>query len=172
MVGTLTVMGTSGVVLVGGLLVLRGGITIGTVLVALAYLGFVYGPLSGLANTIGSIQHALAGVRRVRETLEKSREALEDGRDEPGRLSGRVEFEHVSFAYDGPPVLHDISFVAEPGEFVALVGPSGSGKTTLVSLIPRFYEPASGRVLIDGIDASRYGWAGCAGRSRSCSRKR
>jgi ATP-binding cassette, subfamily B, bacterial len=156
-VGTLTVVGTSGVVLVGGLLVLRGRVTIGTVLVALAYLGFVYGPLSGLANTIGSIQQALAGVRRVRETLGRAREPIDEpGGLEPGRLSGRIEFDHVSFAYDGQPVLHDISFVAEPGEFVAVVGPSGSGKTTLVSLIPRFYEPTAGRVLVDGVEVSRY----------------
>jgi ABC-type multidrug transport system fused ATPase/permease subunit len=158
-VGTLTVVGTSGVVLVGGLLVLRGRLSVGTVLVALAYLGFVYGPLSGLANTIGSIQQALAGVRRVRETLESAREAIDEGGGvgiEPGRLTGRIEFEHVSFAYDDQLVLHDVSFVAEPGDFVALVGPSGSGKTTLVSLIPRFYEPSAGRVLIDGVDASRY----------------
>ncbi|MEN3337196.1 MAG: hypothetical protein V7647_872, partial [Acidobacteriota bacterium] len=156
-IGTLTVVGTSGVVLVGGLLVLRGQVSIGTVLVALAYLGFVYGPLSGLANTVGSIQQALAGVRRVRETLERAREAIDDGGGiEPGRLSGRIQFERVSFGYDGPQVLHDISFVAAPGEFVAIVGPSGSGKTTLVSLIPRFYEPTAGRVLIDGVDASRY----------------
>jgi ABC-type multidrug transport system fused ATPase/permease subunit len=61
-------------------------------------------------------------------------------------LMGRVEFEHVSFAYDDDLMLHDISFVAEPKEVVALVGPSGSGKTTAVSLIPRFYEPTSGRM--------------------------
>jgi ATP-binding cassette subfamily B protein/subfamily B ATP-binding cassette protein MsbA len=156
-VGTLTVMGTSAVVLVGGLLVLRGRITAGTVLVALAYLGFVYGPLSGLANTVGSIQQALAGVRRVRDTLGRVREAIDErGGVEPGRLAGHVEFDHVSFAYDDDLVLHDISFVAEPGEVVALVGPSGSGKTTAVSLIPRFYEPTSGRVLIDGVDVSTY----------------
>jgi ATP-binding cassette subfamily B protein len=156
-VGTMTVVGTSAVVFVGGLLVLRGEVSIGTVLVALAYLGFVYGPLSGLANTIGSIQQALAGVRRVRDTLGQAREAIDEGGGiEPGRLNGRVEFEHVSFGYDAPRVLHDISFVAEPGEFVALVGPSGSGKTTLVSLIPRFYEPTEGRVVIDGLEASRY----------------
>ena len=156
-VGTMTVVGTSAVVFVGGLLVLRGQVSIGTVLVALAYLGFVYGPLSGLANTIGSIQQALVGVRRVRDTLGQAREAIDDGGGiEPGRLRGRIEFDHVSFSYDTPRVLDDITFVAEPGEFVALVGPSGSGKTTLVSLIPRFYEPSEGRILIDGVDASRY----------------
>jgi ABC-type multidrug transport system fused ATPase/permease subunit len=156
-VATFTVLGTSSVVLVGGLLVLRGRLSIGNVLLALAYLGFVYGPLSGLANTTGSMQRALAGVRRVRETLEHAPEITVAGRGvKPSRLSGRIEFEHVSFAYDGRPVLHDVSLVIDPGKFVALVGPSGSGKTTLVSLIPRFYEPVEGRILLDGLPASRY----------------
>jgi ATP-binding cassette subfamily B protein len=155
-VATLTALGTSSVVLTGGLLVLRGRITIGTVLVALAYLGFVYGPLSGLANTTGSIQEAVAGVRRVRETLGKAPELIDGRGINPKQLEGRVEFEHVSFGYDGHEVLHDISFSAGPHEFIALVGPSGSGKTTLVSLIPRFYAPTRGRILIDGTDSGRY----------------
>ena len=157
-VATLTAVGTSGVVLAGGLLVLRGRISIGTVLVALAYLGFVYGPLAGIANTAGSVHQALVGAQRVRETLGAVPEAIvDDGRGvDPRQIVGRVELDHVSFAYDGRQVLHDISFVANPGEVIAIVGPSGSGKTTLVSLIPRFYVPASGRVLIDGLDASAY----------------
>ena len=155
-VATLTAVGTSGVVLTGGLLVLRGRITIGTVLLALAYLGFVYGPLSGLANTTGSIQEAVAGVRRVRETLGKVPEPFDGGGIEPKRLEGRVEFQNVSFAYDGREVLHDISFAAGPHEFIAVVGPSGSGKTTLVSLIPRFFEPTRGRIFIDGVDVTRF----------------
>jgi ABC-type multidrug transport system fused ATPase/permease subunit len=155
-VATLTAVGTSSVVLTGGLLVLRGRITIGTVLVALAYLGFVYGPLSGLANTTGSIQQAVAGVRRVEEVFEQEPELNNETGIEPKRLEGRVEFQHVSFAYDGREVLHDISFAAGPHEFIALVGPSGSGKTTLISLIPRFYDPAGGQILIDGLEASAY----------------
>jgi ABC-type multidrug transport system fused ATPase/permease subunit len=157
MVGNLIVLGTSCVVLVGGLLVLRGRLSVGTMLVALAYLGFVYGPLSGVANTTGTIQQALAGARRVRDTFQLAPEATDEpGAIEPKQLAGRVEFDKVSFAYDGHPVLREISFVANPGELIALVGPSGSGKTTLVSLIPRFYELAAGRILIDGVDAAHY----------------
>ena len=155
-VATLTALGTAIVVLTGGLLVLRGRITIGTVLVALAYLGFVYGPLSGLANTTGSIQQAVAGVERVRETLGTTAEPIDGGGIDPKRLQGRLEFQDVRFSYDGREVLHGVSFTAEPGEFIALVGPSGSGKTTLVSLIPRFYDPTGGRILIDGLDSFRY----------------
>ena len=155
-VGALTILGTSLVVIVGGLLVQRGDLTIGTLLLALAYLGFVYGPLSGIANTAGAIHQALASVGRVRETLAIAAEPGLAGRRLPlERLRGEVAFDNVSFAYDGRVVLHDISFTAQPGEMIALVGRSGAGKTTLISLIPRFYEPTAGRVLLDGLDAAR-----------------
>ncbi|PYR93941.1 MAG: ABC transporter ATP-binding protein [Acidobacteria bacterium] len=154
-VGALTVIGSTLVVIDGGLLVLRGSLTVGAMLVALAYLGFVYGPLSGIANTAGTIQQALAGAARVRETLALTPEHHEGGQRAPDRFRGEVTFDRVSFAYDGRPVLSDVSFSVSSGELVAVVGPSGAGKTTLVSLIPRFYEPSSGTVLIDGIDAAR-----------------
>jgi ATP-binding cassette subfamily B protein len=155
-VGNLIVLGTSLVVLVGGLLVLQGRLTTGTLLVALAYLGFVYGPLSGVANTAGGIQHALAAARRVRETMSLTPEMHDTGRIASGRIEGRVSFEHVSFAYKDRLVLNDVTFTADPGEFLAIVGPSGAGKTTLVSLIPRFYQATSGRVLIDGVDVTEF----------------
>ena len=155
-VGNLIVLGTSLVILVGGLLVLQGTLTTGTLLVAMAYLGFVYGPLSGLANTTGGIQHALAAARRVHDTMTLTPEMEDVGKISAGRLTGRVEFERVTFAYRERPVLQDVSLTAEPGELIAIVGPSGSGKTTLVSLIPRFYQPTSGRVLIDGIDVQDF----------------
>jgi ABC-type multidrug transport system fused ATPase/permease subunit len=140
---------------VGGFGVLNGRLTVGTLLVALAYLGYVYGPLSGIANTIGTIQHALASGRRVREAFAMATE-VHDGTLAPARVGGRIEFRDVTFSYDDHPVLRGVSFTANPGEMTALVGPSGSGKTTLVSLIPRFYDPSSGAVLIDGVDVRRY----------------
>jgi ATP-binding cassette, subfamily B, bacterial len=156
-VGTLTVLGTSLVVLVGGLLVLRGRLSVGDLLVALAYLGFVYGPLSGIANTSGTLHEALASARRVREVLALTPEASDaDTGLAPVRLTGRIEYRNVSFAYDGKPVLRNITFTAEPGEFVAVVGPSGSGKTTLLSLLPRFYEAQAGDVMIDGEEVRNY----------------
>ena len=154
-VGSLTIIGSTLVVIVGGLLVLRGRLTVGTLLVALAYLGFVYGPLSGIATTAGTIQQAFASCRRVLDTLEIAPEPSE-GRIAPpaGRLRGEVTFEHVSFAYRDAVVLDDVSVHADPGEFLALVGPSGAGKTTLASMIPRFYTPTSGHVRVDGIDVA------------------
>ena len=156
-VGALTVLGTSLVILTGGLLVLKGRLTVGDLLVALAYLGFVYGPLSGIANTSGTLQEAFASAERVRAVLRLSPEVREPPNAfAPPRLTGRIEYRNVSFAYDGQPILRDITFTAQPGEFVAIVGPSGSGKTTLVSLLPHFYEASSGEVLIDGVDVRRY----------------
>jgi ATP-binding cassette, subfamily B, bacterial len=150
-VGGLAVMG------IGALHVLDGTISPGTLLVVMAYLGYVYGPMTAIATTSGSIQQALAGARRVRRTLALPRER--DGSEtlDRSRMRGAVRFEHVCFGYDVPgSTLHDVSFSANPGEMVAIVGPSGAGKTTLVSLLTRFVEPDRGRVLIDGVDVSRY----------------
>ena len=155
-----TMIGTSLVLLVGGLHVLRGELTVGSLLVVIAYLGSVYGPLSAIAHTAGSLQEALASTRRVRRTLalipEETDTADERGYN-PARVRGHVVFDHVTFGYDGhAPVLQDVSFEARPGEMVALVGLTGAGKTTAVSMIPRFYDPSAGRVLIDGHDVREY----------------
>jgi ATP-binding cassette subfamily B protein len=157
-VGMLTVCGTSLVLGVGGWLVLSKAITAGTLLLVLAYLGFVYGPLTAIAQTTSSLHHALASARRVRATFE----ILPESHDAPHaisarRITGRVAFDRVSFGYhDNDFALRDLSFTATPGEFIAIVGPSGAGKTTLASLLMRFYEPTSGRILIDDIDARQY----------------
>jgi ABC-type multidrug transport system fused ATPase/permease subunit len=157
-VSTLTAAGTSLVILMGGLSVVRGRISLGTLLVLLAYLGFVYGPLCGIANTTGALQQAVASARRVRETFGLSTDASDGpGAVEAERVRGEVVFDRVSFAYeDGTAVLRDVSFTARPGELVALVGLSGAGKTTIVSLITRFYEVTGGRILLDGRDIRSY----------------
>ena len=157
LINLVTVAGGLAVMGVGGMHVLDGVITPGTLLVVMAYLGYVYGPMTAIATTAGGIQQALAGARRVQQTL-----ALPAERDgtavlERGRMRGGIAFDHVSFGYDAPgSTLRDVTFTVAPGEMVAIVGPSGAGKTTLVSMLTRFVEPDSGRVLIDGVDASTY----------------
>ncbi len=157
-VTAITLTGTALVLVVGGLHVMDGRLTVGGLLVVIAYLAAVYNPLSSIASTIGSLQQAIVSARRVREILALAPEQL----DAPGALdatgiAGHIRFERVSFAYDDQqPVLQDVSFLARPGEMVALVGLTGAGKTTLASLIPRFFDPTAGRVLVDGVEVSRY----------------
>ena len=157
-VTTITVLGTALVLIVGGRHVMRGQMTIGDLTVVIAYLGAVYGPLSAIAHTTGQLQGALAGAKRVRAMFAMVPETVDvPGAADASRIVGDVRFEGVGFSYpDGTAVLHDIAFQARPGEMVALVGLTGAGKTTLVSLIPRFYDPTAGRVLIDGIDTHQY----------------
>jgi ABC-type multidrug transport system fused ATPase/permease subunit len=157
-VGAITLCGSSLVLALGAVHVIDGRITVGTLLVIIAYLSFVYGPLTAIATMTGSLQHALASARRVREVLVLPRE----GRDEeytlePNRFRGAVRFVDVTFGYGpGRPVLDRVSFEVKPGQTVALVGLSGAGKTTLVRLLGRFYEPTMGQVFIDGVDVRRF----------------
>jgi ABC-type multidrug transport system fused ATPase/permease subunit len=154
-----TIVGTMLVLWVGGMHVLRGELTLGSLLVVVAYLESVYGPLSAIAHTAGSLQEAFASARRVRRTLDAAPEfgPTAGGGLSPARIRGHVVFDRVSFGYDRhAAVLQSISFEAKPGETVALVGLTGSGKTTAVSMIPRFYDPQEGRVLVDGHDVRAY----------------
>ncbi len=157
-VTVITILGTALVLIVGGLHVIRGELTVGRLMVVISYLGAVYGPLAAIAHTTGQLQGAVAGARRVRAMFAMTPETLDP--PEPvgaGAIRGDVRFEDVAFSYpDGTAVLQDITFVARPGEMVALVGLTGAGKTTLVSLLPRFYDPTAGRVLVDGIDLRRF----------------
>ncbi|HUR32754.1 MAG TPA: ABC transporter ATP-binding protein [Vicinamibacterales bacterium] len=157
-VATTTILGTALVMIVGGLHVMRGQMTVGSLIVVLSYLGAVYNPLSSIAFTTGQLQSAIAGARRVRAMLALDPET-DDAPDaiEAGNVRGDIVFEQVGFAYpDKTQVLNDISFEARPGQMVAVVGLTGAGKTTLVSLIPRFFDPTTGRVLIDGVDVRKY----------------
>jgi subfamily B ATP-binding cassette protein MsbA len=110
-------------------------------------------PMKQLSQIPTVAQQALAASDRLFEVLDSPTELMTDkGTRSVDGFHDTVAFERVSFAYEAEPVLTDIEFTARKGEVIALVGPSGAGKSTLVDLIPRFYEPTSGRILVDGID--------------------
>ncbi|MCR5343313.1 MAG: ABC transporter ATP-binding protein/permease [Butyrivibrio sp.] len=147
-------LGTILVVGFGGYLAYQGGIDVEDIVAFLLYLSLFYGPITGMANLLENMQQSMAGAERVLAVLDTPCEI----QDKPGArdirdVSGDIQFEHVSFSYgDDIPVLKDVSFHCEPGKMLALVGPTGVGKTTLTQLISRFYEPTSGKILIDGND--------------------
>jgi subfamily B ATP-binding cassette protein MsbA len=110
-------------------------------------------PLKQLSQMPTTAQQSLAAAERLFAVMDQSTEPqLDRGTRSVDAFRDGVEFERVTFAYDAEPVLSDVSFKAKRGDVVALVGPSGAGKSTLVDLIPRFYEPSSGRILLDGVD--------------------
>ena len=157
-VTVITLAGTALVLIVGGLHVLGGTLTLGSLLVVVAYLAAVYNPISEIAHTTGSLRQAMVSARRVRDIFALTPEPL-DAPDaiDGAEISGHLRFDHVSFSYDSDrPVLDDVSFEAHPGELLALVGLTGAGKTTIANLIPRLFAPSAGQILIDEVDVSRY----------------
>ena len=147
-------IGTVLVVGFGGYLAMTTSLPVADIVAFMLYLGMFYGPVAGLANLLESTQQALAGAERVMTILDAPLEiADKPGAVDAGRVAGSITFEHVDFSYqEGQPVLEDVSFECGAGKMLALVGPTGVGKTTLTQLISRFYEPDSGRILIDGKD--------------------
>lgn len=155
-VGLLMASGTALLYYVGSLHVLNGSLAIGELIVFVTYLAMLYQPVEQIAYTAWALETAAAGAQRCFEILDRPDEVPD--RPDAGALkavSGRISFDHVSFDYSGArPILRDVSVEIEPGEAVAVVGGTGAGKSTLLSLIPRFYDPAAGRVLIDGQDVA------------------
>jgi ATP-binding cassette subfamily B protein len=139
---------------VGGVLVLKGIVTVGLVATFLTYTQRLSQPLLQVANLMNTVQAALAGAERVFDVI-NHRPELRDKLDALPlqQIQGDVVFDHVDFGYlKGVPVLHDVSLHALPGQMMALVGPTGAGKTTMVSILSRFYDIQAGRILIDGTD--------------------
>jgi ABC-type multidrug transport system fused ATPase/permease subunit len=157
-VNSATAAGTALVLGVGAYHVMQGQLTVGQLLVIMAYIAAVYKPLETISTTIGSLQEHLVNLRCALDVLD----TVPDIRDTPhartiAKINGRVTFENVNFSYEGrTDTLNNISFEAAPGQVVAVVGPTGAGKTTMLSLLPRFYAPSSGRILLDGVDVSDY----------------
>lgn len=147
-------LGTVIVLIAGPLLAMKTGLSISEVVAFLLYLNLFYTPISTLTRVVEDMQQALAGAERVFEVLDTDPVI----KDKPhakkvGKLTGSIEFQNVSFSYKGDiPVLDNISFKVKQGQMIALVGPTGVGKTTVSALIARFYDPDSGKILMDGID--------------------
>ena len=152
--GLLTTLGTAAVMWAAAMRVLDGRLTIGTALVFLAYLGTLQWQLSAFAAIYTTLQHAGASIDRVSEMFTAADRVIErPGAPPLPRVRGDVVFENVAFAYrSGEPVLRGISLTANAGDVIAIVGSTGAGKSTLVGLVPRFFDPDRGRILIDGHD--------------------
>ncbi|HVY61863.1 MAG TPA: ABC transporter ATP-binding protein, partial [Planctomycetota bacterium] len=150
--------GALGMMGVGALCVFEGRLTVGDLIVFVSYVGMLYGPLSTLSYLAGTISGARASLERVIEVLDELPEVRdrEGAKPLPEPISGAIELRGVSFAYSGAGAgagtLRDVNLTIRPGEKVAIVGPTGAGKSTLVALVPRFYDPAQGSVLVDGHD--------------------
>jgi ATP-binding cassette subfamily B protein/subfamily B ATP-binding cassette protein MsbA len=149
-----TACGTAAILWVGTNSALAGRLTVGDILIFLAYLTALYGPLEAMMYAPSTTQGAAGSARRVLEVLETRREV----EDRPGarridRLSGHVRIARVTFGYERHrPILNDVTLEVGPGETLAIVGPTGAGKSTLAGLVPRFHDPWSGCVTIDGTD--------------------
>jgi ABC-type multidrug transport system fused ATPase/permease subunit len=142
----------------GTALIVAGTMTAGALTVYLAYLAKFFKPVKDLATMTSAIAQTTVALERIQKIL--SADAIirerQDAAD-PGRVRGAIAFENIAFGYDDETqVLRDVSFKIEPGQVVGIVGPTGSGKSTVLSLLPRFYDPSGGRILIDGVDVATF----------------
>src|SRR5258705_6008251 len=145
----------------GTSLIVAGKLTVGALTVFLAYLTKFFKPVQDLAKMTNTIAQTAIGLERIQRILDA--DAIIPERPDArtvGPQQGDIRFEHIAFGYDAnAPVLRDVCLTIAHGQHVGVVGPTGSGKSTIVSLIPRFYEPASGRITIDGVELRDYSLA-------------
>jgi ATP-binding cassette subfamily B multidrug efflux pump len=150
----LSTLAISIVVGYGGWMVIAGQASLGMIVAFLGYVQQFFWPIQQLGQLYTQAQSALAAAERIFELIDEPVDMLPPAHPvRLERVAGRIQFEDVEFAYEPDhPVLQGVSFVAEPGQTIALVGPTGAGKTTIVSLITRFYDVTAGRITLDGID--------------------
>jgi subfamily B ATP-binding cassette protein MsbA len=158
MVDLLVAVGTCLVLGYGARLVLNGGFTTGQLVIFIFYLGKTYKPMKDLSKLTNTVSKALISFERIQELLDMESRVRDLPHARPAdRFAGAMEFDQVTFSYDGQtPILSGVSLRIEPGQVAAIVGPSGTGKTTIAGLIPRFYDPQAGRILIDGHDIREF----------------
>lgn len=157
-VGLTIAVGMALTLFIGGFHVRSNRITLGDLVLVMAYLAQLYTPLAMTTNKIGALQSALASIERAFSVFGEPAEVIErpDARA-LARAKGSVIFQHVSFGHrDNSPVLENVSFEVAAGSSVGIVGKTGAGKTTLVNLLSRFYDPTDGHVLLDGVDIREY----------------
>jgi ATP-binding cassette subfamily B protein len=157
-VEVIVAIGTCLVLGYGARLALGGELSAGVLIVFLMYLGKMYKPMRDLSKMADTVSKAMVGYERIQEVLDiESLVRNMPGARRAPTFTGQIEFNKVSFGYDADKaILKDVSFKVEAGQVAGIVGPSGSGKTTIVSLIPRFYDPTSGQIVIEGADIRRY----------------
>lgn len=150
----LSILSLSIIIAVGGDSVLKGAISIGTLYIFIQYIGSFFDPIQELAEQLGTLQSAMASAEKIFTILDE--DPLIVNPEEPWNLpgvKGRIEFDHVWFAYEGENwILKDVSFVIEPGQRAAFVGATGAGKSSILNLIGRYYDINRGRITIDGVD--------------------
>jgi ATP-binding cassette, subfamily B, bacterial len=153
-VNMITSVGSTFVLGLGGYHVIQGRLTVGTMLVLIAYIAAVYKPLETISYTIGALQDRFVNLQITFDVLDTEPDIKDSPHAvETKAVQGNVKFEDVDFSYSaGIPTLKAISFEARAGNVIGIVGPTGAGKSTLVSLLPRFYDINKGRILLDGVD--------------------
>lgn len=155
-VGLVTSIGTAAIMWIGGNLAIQGKLSVGTILVFLAYLASLYGPLNSIAYTASTIQGTAANIDRILEIIETPVEVSDHPDAKELKIQGHVRYSTVGFGYNpNVPTIREITFDASPSQVIAIVGPTGAGKTTIVNLLVRFYDAASGAITIDGLDIRR-----------------
>jgi ABC-type bacteriocin/lantibiotic exporter with double-glycine peptidase domain len=150
----LVIVATSTVMYFGGTAAMQGKMSFGELLIFMTYMGYLLGPIEGLVHQITSRNQKLIDVGRVYEVI-SDHEGVEDLRKDnhmPPSIRGVIDFQNVTYSYNGQLIFRDLNLHIEQGEKVGIIGPSGGGKSTIMKLLPLFLEPEAGRILLDGID--------------------